>query len=143
MTGSIQNAPIVEIRYPANEMYHYAMTNKTVSTINKNTPVKVSAGGGVEPVTAATDIVIGYAYTDILAGKVGTIVTVFKSIVRAQSTSSVTAGVEISNTGFNSTDKFFISVASTTGDFVSGVALNNANANAPFALGILVSPYKK
>ena len=114
------------------------------AALPENAIVKLNTSTGkVEAIAASTDVPLGV--TVMAAKEADSMVTVdtpYSRIVRAKATNATIAlGAEISASSVSS--EFTLVKAAAADDFVVGVALEGADANAEIWVGILYSPYKK
>lgn len=107
--------------------------------------VKLEPNNTVEPVASATDRPLGIIISNWEGNSEGKVrvATPFSSIIRVKAVAAVNAGDELSVTGQDTTAERNEMDASTTGDWVSAIALETVAGAAEIEVGILRVPYLK
>lgn len=115
------------------------------STLEVGAVVTLLANGKIKEADAATELPLGYVTVKNTKYDEGgyTVHTNFAAVVTMVANGAVTTGNEVSVTDFDTTNEVSQGTVSTSGDFVSGVALETVTDTETFKVGILRGTYKK
>lgn len=112
------------------------------TVVNISCVVKLLANGKVTPVTAVTDVPFGVvvAANKVVDGKV-TIQTFFSAVVTGEAFANTTTGNRLAAKSWDATDLVTVYNVAVTTNYVVGIALSDALANAPVKVGVLRTPF--
>lgn len=125
------------------ESYALAVGAAATEVLQRGASVKLNADGTVSAIEAATEKPFGVVVAgNREIGEEVTVLTDFKAIVRCEADGAVVTGNELAATGVATTgEKLATYKAAEEGDYVSGIALSDADDTENVMVGVLRGSY--